>query len=456
MSYAEAKVSNLRLHENYTSYPDYKTSDILWLGEIPAHWEMRRLKHLATINDDVLPESTDPGFEMAYVDISSVDGVHGIMHTEPLTFDKAPSRARRLVKHGDVIISTVRTYLRAVAPIVRAQPNLVVSTGFAVIRPIELENSFAAYVLNTPYFVDRVVADSVGANYPAINASELACLDIAIPPLVEQRAIAAFLDRETAKIDGLVAKKERLIELLREKRTALISQAVNKGLDPDVQMKDSCVDWLGEIPAHWEVRRLKSFATVQLSNVDKKSTEGQVGVRLCNYTDVYYNEHIGPDIEFMPATATKEQVRRFSLRMGDVLITKDSEDWTDIAVPAVVPQDLPGVLCGYHLAHIRPGRGCDGAFLSRSLAGIGPRDQYQLSANGITRYGLTRDSIRGSVLPSPPLAEQRAITEYLDRETAKIDALVEKVGRAVEVLRELRTALISAAVTGRIDVREEG
>ena len=215
--------------------------------------------------------------------------------------------------------------------------------------------------------------------------------------------------------------------------------------------RPSGVEWLGEIPTHWEVQRLKSFATVQLSNVDKKATEGQLGVRLCNYTDVYYNEHIGPDIEFMPATATKEQVGRFALSMGDVLITKDSEDWMDIAVPAVVPQDLPGVLCGYHLAHIRPGSGCDGAFLSRTLAGIGPRDQYQLSANGITRYGLTGDSIRASVLPLPPLPEQRAIAVFLDRETAKIDSLVAKKERLVELLQEKRTALISRAVTRGLD-----
>ena len=215
--------------------------------------------------------------------------------------------------------------------------------------------------------------------------------------------------------------------------------------------RPSAVEWLGEIPAHWQVRRLKSVAVVQLSNVDKKSTESQAGVRLCNYTDVYYNEHINPDVEFMPATATEEQVRRFSLRAGDVLITKDSEDWTDIAVPAVVTQDLPGVLCGYHLAHIRPGRGCDGVFLSRALAGIGPRDQYQLSANGITRYGLTGDSIRASVLPIPPFPEQRAIAVFLDRETAKIDSLVAKKERLVELLQEKRTALISRAVTKGLD-----
>ena len=233
------------------------------------------------------------------------------------------------------------------------------------------------------------------------------------------------------------------------------ANASNLGLQGDYRpyptYKPSGAEWLGKIPAHWTVRRLKSFTVVQLSNVDKKSTAGQKAVRLCNYTDVYYREHIGPDVEFMSATATKEQIRRFSLKAGDVLITKDSEDWSDIAVPAVVTQNLPSILCGYHLALIRPHTGCDGAFLSRALAAIGPGDQYQLSANGITRYGLTGDSIRASVLALPPLPEQRAIAAFLDRETAKIDALVEKKERLIELLQEKRTALISRAVTKGLD-----
>ncbi len=205
------------------------------------------------------------------------------------------------------------------------------------------------------------------------------------------------------------------------------------------------------MPAHWDVARLKSFATVQLSNVDKKSTEGQDFVQLCNYVDVYYNEHIDESLEFMPATATKEQVRRFSLQSGDVLITKDSETWMDIAVPAVVSEDLPGVLCGYHLAHIRPFGHCDGRFLSRLIAATGPRDQFHVSANGITRFGLTGDSVRSAVFALPPLPEQRSIADFLDRETARIDALVKKKERLIELLQEKRAALISHAVTKGLD-----
>ena len=215
--------------------------------------------------------------------------------------------------------------------------------------------------------------------------------------------------------------------------------------------RPSGVEWLEEIPSHWEVKRLKTFANVQLSNVDKKSEEGQAEVFLCNYVDVYYNERIRLGVDFMSATASEGQMRRFSLRKGDVLITKDSESWTDIAVPAVVAQDLPDVLCGYHLAHIRPGSNCDGAFLSRSFSAIGPRDQFHISANGITRFGLTGDAIRSGEFPLPPLTEQRAIAAFLDRETARIDELVARKERLIELLQEKRTALITRAVTRGLD-----
>ena len=215
--------------------------------------------------------------------------------------------------------------------------------------------------------------------------------------------------------------------------------------------RDSGVEWLGDIPEHWDVKRLKEFATVQLSNVDKKTADGEDAVQLCNYVDVYYNHKIEREIEFMPATATPSQVRRFSLRTGDVLITKDSETWTDIAVPAVVIEDLPGVLCGYHLAHIRPHEQHDGFFLAHCIAAVGPRDQYHIAANGITRFGLTGDVIRNGTLAIPPLVEQRRIAAFLDFKTEKVDALVAKKERLIELLQEKRTALITRAITKGLD-----
>jgi type I restriction enzyme S subunit len=435
----------------FKPYPAYKDSGVEWLGAIPAHWEVKRLKFTVTMNPDVLDEATRPDYEMLYVDVGNVDSTGTIQNAKSLRFENAPTRARRKIRAGDTILSTVRTYLKAIAFVPDPPDNLIVSTGFAVLRPgRNVAPKFLWRLVQSQQFVDAVVSYSEGVGYPAINPSRLGRLVAWLPPLPEQRAIAAFLDRETAKIDALVEKKERLIALLQEKRTALISHAVTKGLDPTAPMKDSGVEWLGEIPAHWEVKRLKRLASVRLSNVDKKTLEGEEPVLLCNYIDVYKNERITRSLEFMPATASKEQKKQFALRVGDVLITKDSESWTDIAVPALVAEDLDGVVCGYHLAHIRPNRDCDGAFLSRVFAAIGPRDQFHVAANGITRYGLSSDAIRSAIIPPPPPPEQRAIAAFLDRETAKIDALIAKVREAIERLKEYRTALISAAVTGKI------
>ena len=187
----------------------------------------------------------------------------GITEKEVLLFENAPSRARRIVRSGDVVVSTVRTYLRAITAIQGPELNLIVSTGFAVIRARQLESSFASYALRAPHFVERVVANSVGVSYPAINPSSLACFAIAYPKADEQRAIASFLDREMAKIDSAVAKNEQLIELLQEKRTALITRAVTRGLDPHVPMKDSGVEWLRQLPSHWTGLPLKRWVVNQ-------------------------------------------------------------------------------------------------------------------------------------------------------------------------------------------------
>jgi type I restriction enzyme S subunit len=215
--------------------------------------------------------------------------------------------------------------------------------------------------------------------------------------------------------------------------------------------RHSGVKWLGQIPAHWCVRRLKEVASVRLSNVDKKSLDGESPVRLCNYTDVYYHDRITSDMDFMAATASAEQIRRFRLQRGDVLITKDSESWDDIAVPSVVEADLDNVLCGYHLALLRPTDALHGPYLSRLLGAPGPREQFRVAANGITRFGLGGDAIAEAATLVPPLPDQHVIAAFLDRETARIDALVAKKEALVELLQEKRTALITRAVTKGLD-----
>jgi type I restriction enzyme S subunit len=182
---------------------------------------------------------------------------------------------------------------------------------------------------------------------------------------------------------------------------------------------------------------LKRVADVWCSNVDKKSVDGQIPVRLCNYTDVYYNDRIVADLPFMEATATPDQIARFSLRAGDVLLTKDSETADDIGVSAHVAEDLPGVICGYHLAIARPRVGAvDGRYLHWALTASTSRGQLEVAATGVTRFGLRQDAVAGMLVPTPGLAEQGAIADYLDAETARIDRIVSARNQQLALIRE--------------------
>lgn len=196
-----------------------------------------------------------------------------------------------------------------------------------------------------------------------------------------------------------------------------------------------------------DVRRLRHLVDIQVSNVDKKSQEGHIPVRLCNYTDVYYGDRITADMQFMDATATPEQVARFSLRAGDVLITKDSETAHDMAAVAFVPEDLPGVVCGYHLAILRPRpERVDGRYLYWVLAAAPIRDQFTLASVGVTRFGLRHHSIKNVAIPVPSIPVQERVAEYLDRVTAEVDAVVRRKLRLIDLLRERRGAVVDRTV----------
>ena len=212
--------------------------------------------------------------------------------------------------------------------------------------------------------------------------------------------------------------------------------------------KPSGVKWIGDIPAHWDTRRLRYVAEMRVSNVDKHVKLNESPVRLCNYVDVYHNERISADLDFMRATATDREIERFRLERGDVIITKDSETWNDIGVPALVEYTADDLVCGYHLALLRPYKSVmTGAYLLRALQAPMISAQFHIQANGVTRYGLTQNAIKNVRLPLPPLPEQRAIAAYLDRkgDIARRYAIVAR--RIIATLRELRQIDIHDAVT---------
>ena len=210
----------------------------------------------------------------------------------------------------------------------------------------------------------------------------------------------------------------------------------------------SLLAWVDSLPRGWKAKPLRSTVDYVVSNVDKVPADGELPVRLCNYTDVYNNEFITLALEFMQATASEDEIAKFGLRVDDVAITKDSESWDDIGVPALVRETASDLVCGYHLALLRPRKQrIDGAFLFRCLQAKPVRIQLELAANGVTRFGIPKSEIGAMILPVPPLPQQRSIADYLDRETARLDALVAAKERVLGLLVEKRQALITRAVT---------
>ena len=214
--------------------------------------------------------------------------------------------------------------------------------------------------------------------------------------------------------------------------------------------KPSADEWLGDVPAHWEVRRLRTVVDMRVSNVDKHTKEDEFPVRLCNYVDVYKNDRITSAMPFMTATASRDEIERFRLERGDVLITKDSEAWDDIGVPALVAS-ADDLLSGYHLALLRPFTETLGSYLARTLQSKAVAYQFHVRANGVTRYGLTHAGIQSVRIPLPPLPEQRAIVRYLDYVDRRIRRYLSAKRKLITLLDEERQAIISQAVTRGLD-----
>lgn len=225
------------------------------------------------------------------------------------------------------------------------------------------------------------------------------------------------------------------------------------------------------LPKGWEVRKLKFVAHVRNSNVDKTVVDDEVQVALCNYTDVYYNDTINRDLPFMQGSATEAEIERFQLRQGQVILTKDSESWDDIAIPSYVPVDMPDVVCGYHLTVLTPDRAqLSGRYLSWLCRTESLNGQFKVAANGVTRYGLGQHAIKNAVVCLPPLDIQEKIADYLESETARVDGLICKMtGGSLNtatlrdlaksddlslcgLLIEYREAVISAATTGQLQI----
>ena len=414
----------------------------------------RRLKFAASINDEALPDTTDPDYELKYIDIGNVDSSGTIKEAAVYTFSKAPSRARRRVKHGDVIVSTVRTYLQAIAPIIEPEDDLIVSTGFAVARPNSslLESNYFKYALRESRFISEVVARSSGISYPAINSSELACIPIHLPPPPTQHRIAEYLDRETARIDALVEAKESMLQLLEQKRAALISRAVTRGLNPNAPTKPSGLDWLGEIPEHWRIQRLKQLADVRGGLTLGKRYTGDLlefpYLRVANVQDGFLKLDNVTTVE-VPLSEGLSNL----LKDGDVLMNEGG-DIDKLGRGCVWRDQIKPCLHQNHVFAVRP-HAVDSDWLALWTSTLEAKRYFESRAKRSTNLAsISGTNIKEFPVLLPPRVEQVTIQAFLAEKQSRFDKVSEALRDSITLLKERRSALITAAVTGQIPLEE--
>jgi len=427
----------------FKPYPAYKDSGVEWLGEIPAHWTVSRMSELTSLVNGY-------PFDAGYFILGEgwpLVRIRDLNATQTEVNYIGPVVENVWIEPGDVIVGMDGEFNVARWRGVRGLLN----QRMCCLRArAETNAGFIAHLLPFPLAVINDLTYSTTVKH--LSSVDVRKIRLGAPPQPEQRAIAAFLDQKTARIDALVAKKERLIELLREKRTALITRAVTKGLDAHVPMKDSGVEWVGEIPAHWEARPLKYFLRAPLAYGVLKPDKftGEDGVRLIRILDVESGQVSESALEVISPEQSAEY-RRTVVRAGDLVLSVVGT----IGRTFIVPHSLEGANLSRALARVQLRPTLEHRFLEYGFSATVFQSFTDLVPAGTAQRVLNLSDLAEYPVAAPPHTEQRAIAAFLNRETAKIDWLMEGVRQAIDRLREYRTALISAAVTGKIDVREE-
>ncbi len=389
-----------------------------------------RLKDVAEINAKVLSDSMPDDFSFRYIDIRSVSQGSVSIPADDVTFGSAPSRARRLAEPGDTVVSTVRTYLRAVAPVPETDEPLVFSTGFAVLHPTcEVDGRYLSYYCQSAPFVDEVVARSVGVSYPAINPREIGNFRLDLPTLEDQRRIADFLDAETRRIDALVTLGERQAALIAEKRASLIFATVTEGLNGTAQMTTVDDAWFRFMPEHWSLVAFRHLALrSNAGEVVDKSWWGDGDELLFSCS----RDPVASDFQdFPPEKRTGE---------NDILLTRNATPYVHL------PQR--GSIYSNVVQRVTLPTHCNRRWARYSL---------ETASSSIHGYGVSIDTLnygtwKALPLPVPPSGEQGEIARFLDDQVSSVAADIASLRRRGELLQERRQALTTAAVTGQLDV----
>ncbi|MCB9367134.1 MAG: restriction endonuclease subunit S [Calditrichaeota bacterium] len=433
---------------NYKPYPNYKDSGIEWLGNVPEAWEVRSIRRIFQIVNGSTPKSSEPDYwegNIAWATPDEMGKLNGDTLTETqrtLSREGYESCGTTLVPIGSLILST-----RApIGHLAIAGIPLCTNQGCrSLVFSVKGDTRYYFYM--TLSAREELTSRGEGTTFKELSKDKLAEVKCVFPPLPEQRAIAAFLDRETGRIDELIAKKERQIELLQEKRQALISHAVTKGLNPQANLKDSGIEWLGMIPEGWEVKPIRRIFRIVNGSTPKSSEPD------------YWEGDI--------AWATPDEMGKLN---GDTLtetqrtLTREGYDSCGTTLVPIGSLILSTRAPIGHLAiagiPLCTNQGCRSLVFDTKgdtqyyfYLTLSAREELASRGEGTTFKELSKDKLAEVKFTSPPLSEQRAIAAFLDRETGRIDNMANKIRESIEKLREYRTALISAAVTGKIDVR---
>ena len=438
---------------SFPRYPVYKDSGVAWLGEVPGHWGVLPCRAFV----DEQTDKNDDGKNEDYLSLMANVGIIPYAEKGDVGNKKPEDLTKcKLVSQGDFVINSMNYGIGSYG---LSALNGICSPVYIVLRPRldRIESRYAFRIFENKAF--QTYAQSFGngilEHRAAINWDILKSIHVGIPPIDEQMAILAFLDRETGKIDALVAEQEKLIALLKEKRQAVISHAVTKGLNPAARMKDSGIEWLGEVPEHWEVKCVKHVMrsieqgwSPQCEGFPVEAADewgvlkvGCVNGGLFNPNE---NKTLPADLEPLP---------ELGIAAGDLLISRANSPEL-VGSAAVVERNFPNLLLCDKLYRIRLNSECLPLFLARYL-GIGKvRGQIELTATGASSsmQNIAQSTILNLAIALPDVEEQTAIAAFLNRETTKLDALTAEAQRAIELLKERRIALISAAVTGKIKV----
>lgn len=423
----------------YQPYSEYKESGMEWLRRVPTHWDINRLKWSVRLRNEKVENGE---LDTPYLGLENVESWTGrIIESD---FRPEVEGASNSFQKNDVLFGKLRPYL---AKVVHAQRHGICTSELMVLRPQKYWPRYLFYYMLSRSTVDIIDSSTYGVKMPRANWDFIGNLPFLLPPLPEQQAIADFLDRETTRIDELIARKKRLIELLQEKRIALITRTVTKGLNPDAPMKDSGIEWLGKIPKGWNVRKLKYVGqaiiglTFQPSDVVDES-QGILVLRASNIQNgrvsMQDNVYVKTLIPSNLVTCT-----------GDILICSRSGSRDLIGKSAKITPDAAGVTFGAFMTVFR-GKMCDYLYYVFNSQLF----NCELGAFQTTTINqLTINILNNFRVPLPPIEEQQAIANFLDSENARIEGLISKINQAIEKLQEYRSALITAAVTGKIDVR---